>query len=241
MMLDIVQDYLTYRGYTYERLDGSVRGEERYLAVNNFNESDETFIFLLSTRAGGQGLNLMTADTVIFLDNDFNPQNDLQAAARAHRIGQTRPVKVIRLVSKNTVEEIILKRAEDKLKLTQMVIEGGQFSNLQSIGETSDKIADILKFGLEDLLKDSNSAEIEEDFYSLLGGTVNGVWLLEETEIEAKENEDKAAEESMYVFEGHDYSKEPSDKDKSAFDELIAGIFCAALFRPSGATLPGDL
>jgi len=225
MMLDIVQDYLTYRGYTYERLDGSVRGEERYLAVNNFNESDETFIFLLSTRAGGQGLNLMTADTVIFLDNDFNPQNDLQAAARAHRIGQTRPVKVIRLVSKNTVEEIILKRAEDKLKLTQMVIEGGQFSNLQSIGETSDKIADILKFGLEDLLKDSNSAEIEEDFYSLLGGTVNGVWLLEETEIEAKENEDKAAEESMYVFEGHDYSKEPSDKDKSAFDELIAEAY----------------
>lgn len=79
-----------YSGYSYERLDGSVRGEERFLAVKNFSEDEETFIFLLSTRAGGQGLNLAGADTVIFIDSDFNPQNDLQAAARAHRIGQTR-------------------------------------------------------------------------------------------------------------------------------------------------------
>ncbi len=79
-----------YAGYTYERLDGSVRGEERYLAIQNFNADAETFIFLLSTRAGGQGLNLVGADTVLFVDSDFNPQNDLQAAARAHRIGQTR-------------------------------------------------------------------------------------------------------------------------------------------------------
>lgn len=77
-------------GYSYERLDGSVRGEERFIAIKNFSEDEETFIFLLSTRAGGQGLNLAGADTVIFIDSDFNPQNDLQAAARAHRIGQTR-------------------------------------------------------------------------------------------------------------------------------------------------------
>lgn len=77
-------------GYSYERLDGSVRAEERYLAVNNFNNDSGTFVFLLSTRAGGQGLNLTGADTVIFFDSDFNPQNDLQAAARAHRIGQQR-------------------------------------------------------------------------------------------------------------------------------------------------------
>ena len=80
-------------GYTYERLDGSVRGEERFLAVRNFSEDEETFVFLLSTRAGGQGLNLAGADTVIFVDSDFNPQNDLQAAARAHRIGQTRYIQ----------------------------------------------------------------------------------------------------------------------------------------------------
>ncbi len=81
-------------GYSYERLDGSVRGEERFLAIKNFSEDEETFIFLLSTRAGGQGLNLAGADTIIFVDSDFNPQNDLQAAARAHRIGQTRSCDV---------------------------------------------------------------------------------------------------------------------------------------------------
>uniref|UniRef100_A0A1I8JRZ0 Helicase ATP-binding domain-containing protein n=1 Tax=Macrostomum lignano TaxID=282301 RepID=A0A1I8JRZ0_9PLAT len=78
------------QSFTYERLDGSVRGEERFLAVKNFNQTAETFVFLLSTRAGGVGLNLVSADTVIFVDSDFNPQNDLQAAARVHRIGQTR-------------------------------------------------------------------------------------------------------------------------------------------------------
>ena len=67
-----------------------MRGEERFLAVKNFSANEETFIFLLSTRAGGQGLNLAGADTIIFVDSDFNPQNELQAAARAHRLGQTR-------------------------------------------------------------------------------------------------------------------------------------------------------
>ena len=70
-----------------------MRGEERFLAVQNFNKNSETFVFLLSTKAGGQGLNLVGADTVVFIDSDFNPQNDLQAAARAHRIGQTRSVQ----------------------------------------------------------------------------------------------------------------------------------------------------
>lgn len=79
-------------------MDGSVRAEERFVAVQNFNEDETTFAFLLSTKAGGQGLNLTAADTVIFVDSDFNPQNDLQAAARAHRIGQLRYInmKVIR-------------------------------------------------------------------------------------------------------------------------------------------------
>jgi len=76
--------------YPYERLDGSVRAEERYLAISEFNSNADTFVFLLSTKCGGQGLNLTAADTVIFYDSDFNPQNDLQAMARAHRIGQQR-------------------------------------------------------------------------------------------------------------------------------------------------------
>ena len=78
--------------YPYERLDGSVRAEERYLAISEFNNNADTFVFLLSTKAGGQGLNLTAADTVIIYDSDFNPQNDLQAMARAHRIGQQRSI-----------------------------------------------------------------------------------------------------------------------------------------------------
>uniref|UniRef100_A0A6Q2WZ96 Chromodomain helicase DNA binding protein 1-like n=1 Tax=Esox lucius TaxID=8010 RepID=A0A6Q2WZ96_ESOLU len=128
-MLDIVQDYMEYRGYSYERLDGSVRGEERNLAIKNFS-SKHVFVFLLSTKAGGVGMNLTAADTVIFMDTDFNPQNDLQAAARCHRIGQTRPVKVIRLLGRDTVEEIVYAQAVSKLRLTNIVIEEGRFSML---------------------------------------------------------------------------------------------------------------
>uniref|UniRef100_A0AAQ5YQN1 Chromodomain-helicase-DNA-binding protein 1-like n=1 Tax=Amphiprion ocellaris TaxID=80972 RepID=A0AAQ5YQN1_AMPOC len=126
-MLDILQDYMEYRDYSYERLDGSVRGEERNLAVKNFSSKD-IFVFLLSTKAGGVGMNLTAADTVIFVDSDFNPQNDLQAAARCHRIGQNRPVKVIRLLARDTVEEIMYSRAVSKLQLTNTVIEEGRFS-----------------------------------------------------------------------------------------------------------------
>ncbi|KAJ3215196.1 Chromodomain-helicase-DNA-binding protein 1-like [Clydaea vesicula] len=97
-MLDILQDYLTFRRYSYERLDGSVRGEERFLAIKNFQEKkNDTFVFLLSTRAGGVGVNLTEASCVIFFDSDFNPQMDAQAQARAHRIGQLNEVLVIRL------------------------------------------------------------------------------------------------------------------------------------------------
>uniref|UniRef100_A0A673BZX4 Chromodomain helicase DNA binding protein 1-like n=1 Tax=Sphaeramia orbicularis TaxID=375764 RepID=A0A673BZX4_9TELE len=131
-VLDILQDYMEYRGYSYERLDGSVRGEERNLAVKNFSTQD-IFVFLLSTKAGGVGMNLTAADTVIFMDSDFNPQNDLQAAARSHRIGQNRPVKVIRLLARDTVEEIMYSRALSKLDLTNTVIEEGRFSLLDQV------------------------------------------------------------------------------------------------------------
>ncbi|KAK3804046.1 hypothetical protein RRG08_003214 [Elysia crispata] len=225
-MLDVLQDYLTYRGYSYERLDGSVRGEERFLAVQNFNSNDETFAFLLSTRAGGQGLNLTAADTVIFVDSDFNPQNDLQAAARAHRIGQERPVKIIRLIGRNTVEEIILRRADEKLKLTEKVIESGQFStpsmSRQSIlGQDTAQLQDILKFGVDELLAEARADELL-DFESILGASRDGQWVEEKAaEIEEEQKDEDSQIQSMYMFEGTDYSKEPSAADLKAFDELI--------------------
>jgi len=224
-MLDIVQDYLGYREYTYERLDGSVRGEERFLAVNNFNATSDTFIFLLSTRAGGQGLNLMTADTVIFLDNDFNPQNDLQAAARAHRIGQTRPVKIIRLVSKNTVEEIILKRAEQKLKLTNSVVEGGQFSSVKT-DEVPIELNNILKFGLDDLFNQDSDEEKEVNLEKLVGKTSNGCWSsTKESGDDAKQtNVQENEQENMYVYEGQDYSNIASEQDKNTFENFVKTV-----------------
>lgn len=125
-MLDILSDYLQFRGYQYQRLDGTIPAGPRRLAIDQFNAPDSNdFAFLLSTRAGGLGINLMTADTVIIFDSDWNPQADLQAMARAHRIGQTKPVKVYRFVSKDTIEEDILSRAHHKRVLEHIIIQRG--------------------------------------------------------------------------------------------------------------------
>ncbi|KAL9115499.1 MAG: hypothetical protein Q9227_000820 [Pyrenula ochraceoflavens] len=125
-MLDILGEYMDKRGHTYQRLDGTISSSSRRIAIDHFNAPGSTdFCFLLSTRAGGLGINLMTADTVIIFDSDWNPQADLQAMARAHRIGQKRDVNVYRLVSKETVEEEILERARNKLMLEFITIQHG--------------------------------------------------------------------------------------------------------------------
>lgn len=125
-VLDILGDYLRLRGFQFQRLDGTVAAGPRRLAINHFNaEGSQDFCFLLSTRAGGLGINLMTADTVIIFDSDWNPQADLQAMARAHRIGQKKPVMVYRLVSKETIEEEVLERARNKLLLEYLAIQAG--------------------------------------------------------------------------------------------------------------------
>jgi len=125
-MLDILSDYLRLRGYQFQRLDGTIAAGPRRMAIDHFNAPDSNdFCFLLSTRAGGLGINLMTADTVVIFDSDWNPQADLQAMARAHRIGQTKPVSIYRLVSKETVEEEVLERARNKLMLEYITIHRG--------------------------------------------------------------------------------------------------------------------
>lgn len=158
-MLDILGDYMEYRGYSYQRLDGTIPAASRRLAIEHYNAPQSNdFSFILSTRAGGLGINLMTADTVVLFDSDWNPQADLQAMARAHRIGQTRPVSVYRLVSKDTVEEEVIERARNKLLLEWITIQRGvtdkEASDLQSkmarggmVGEpnSTDDISRILK------------------------------------------------------------------------------------------------
>ncbi|ODH44691.1 hypothetical protein ACO22_00849 [Paracoccidioides brasiliensis] len=139
-MLDILADYMDVRGYAYQRLDGTIAAGPRRLSIEHFNAPDSNdFAFLLSTRAGGLGINLMTADTVVLFDSDWNPQADLQAMARAHRIGQTKPVSVYRLVSKDTVEEEVLERARNKLLLEFITIQRG-VTDKEAI-ELKDKMA----------------------------------------------------------------------------------------------------
>uniref|UniRef100_A0A8C2ALZ3 Chromodomain-helicase-DNA-binding protein 1-like n=1 Tax=Cyprinus carpio TaxID=7962 RepID=A0A8C2ALZ3_CYPCA len=255
-MLDILQDYLEYRGYSYERLDGSVRGEERNLAIKNFSSKD-VFIFLLSTKAGGVGMNLTAADTVIFVDSDFNPQNDLQAAARAHRIGQTRPVKVIRLLGRDTVEEIIYSRAVSKLRLTDTVIEEGRFSLLDQAQSAASglQLSEILKFGVDKLLSSEESSIQDVDLRLILGQSRDGRWLTEEehvklNESDEEEDEDMEGQNHMYYFEGKDYSKDPSAEDEKTFELLLekqladledAGKEGRALRNKAGVSLSGPL
>merc|ERR1719192_1624817 len=127
-MLDVLEAFLNYHGYVYMRLDGSTRVEMRQCLMERFNANAKYFVFILSTRSGGVGINLTGADTVIFYDSDWNPTMDAQAQDRCHRIGQTRDVHIYRLVSERTVEENILKKANQKRLLGDIAIEGGNFT-----------------------------------------------------------------------------------------------------------------
>ena len=111
-MIDILEDFMTWKKMSFFRLDGSTSIADRRYMVEEYQRNDKIFAFLLSTRAGGLGINLISADTVIFYDNDWNPTMDEQATDRAHRIGQTKPVTVYRIITRGTVEEKIVKRAQ---------------------------------------------------------------------------------------------------------------------------------
>lgn len=130
--LDLLETYCSdLRGWSVCRIDGSIAQSDRQEQILSFNEPDsETRIFLLSTRAGGQGINLASADTVLLFDSDWNPQQDLQAQDRAHRIGQTRPVIVYRFATKGTVEQMLLEKADSKRRLEKLVIQKGRFRNI---------------------------------------------------------------------------------------------------------------
>lgn len=166
-MLDILGDYFSIKGINFQRLDGTVPSNQRKISIDHFNAPDSNdFVFLLSTRAGGLGINLMTADTVIIFDSDWNPQADLQAMARAHRIGQKNHVMVYRLVSKDTVEEEVLERARKKMILEYAIIslgvtDGNKYDrkNEPSAGELSE----ILKFGAGNMFAAKDNQKKLED------------------------------------------------------------------------------
>uniref|UniRef100_A0A674NIW0 SWI/SNF related BAF chromatin remodeling complex subunit ATPase 4a n=1 Tax=Takifugu rubripes TaxID=31033 RepID=A0A674NIW0_TAKRU len=132
-LMTIMEDYFAYRNFKYLRLDGTTKAEDRGMLLKTFNDpASDYFVFLLSTRAGGLGLNLQSADTVVIFDSDWNPHQDLQAQDRAHRIGQQNEVRVLRLCTVNSVEEKILAAAKYKLNVDQKVIQAGMFDQKSS-------------------------------------------------------------------------------------------------------------
>ncbi|XP_069683396.1 chromodomain-helicase-DNA-binding protein Mi-2 homolog isoform X2 [Periplaneta americana] len=163
-MLDILEDYLEGEGYKYERIDGNITGSVRQEAIDRFNAPGaQQFVFLLSTRAGGLGINLATADTVIIYDSDWNPHNDIQAFSRAHRIGQANKVMIYRFVTRNSVEERVTQVAKRKMMLTHLVVRPGMGGR----GATFSKqeLDDILRFGTEELFKEEEGKEDEAIHY----------------------------------------------------------------------------
>ncbi|KAK9174122.1 SWI/SNF related transcriptional regulator ATpase [Cryptosporidium meleagridis] len=154
-LMDILGDFLDYRGIEHHRLDGTMTIQERKEKMDEFNSPDSNkFVFVLSTRAGGLGLNLQAADTVIIFDSDWNPHQDLQAQSRAHRMGQKNEVRVLRFVSISGVEELVLKRAQKKLEIDHKIIQAGMFNSTQvEEDEREDRLKEL--FGKEEYKSDS--------------------------------------------------------------------------------------
>jgi len=149
-VLDILEDYSVMRGHQYCRIDGSTAHEDRVAAIDEYNrEGSEKFLFLLTTRAGGLGINLTTADIVVLFDSDWNPQADLQAMDRAHRIGQKKQVVVFRFITENAVEEKVLERAAQKLRLDQLVIQQGRAQQAAKAAASKDELLNMIQHGAE--------------------------------------------------------------------------------------------
>jgi len=156
-MLDILEDYLSYKQWNYERIDGKISGVERQIRIDRFNSPNSTrFCFILSTRAGGLGINLATADTVIIYDSDWNPHADLQAMARAHRLGQTNKVMIFRLVNRGTIDERMMQMTKKKMILEHLVV--GRLKT--QAGLNQEELDDILRYGAQELFADSNDEAV---------------------------------------------------------------------------------
>ncbi|KAE8355522.1 SNF2 family N-terminal domain-containing protein, partial [Aspergillus coremiiformis] len=213
-MIDLMEEYLTYRNYKYCRLDGSTKLEDRRDTVADFQQRPEIFVFLLSTRAGGLGINLTAADTVIFYDSDWNPTIDSQAMDRAHRLGQTRQVTVYRLITRGTIEERIRKRALQKEEVQRVVISGGAAGGV-----------------------DFNTRNRESRTKDI------AMWLADDEQAELIEQKEKEALDRGEVFGASKGGKKAAQKRKRdiTLDDMYhegEGNFDDASAKPSGAATP---
>ncbi|CDQ61816.1 unnamed protein product [Oncorhynchus mykiss] len=188
-MLDVLEQFLNYHGHIYLRLDGSTRVEQRQSLMDRFNADRRIFCFILSTRSGGVGVNLTGADTVVFYDSDWNPTMDAQAQDRCHRIGQTRDVHIYRLISERTVEENILKKANQKRMLGDMAIEGGNFTTAFFKQQTIRELFDVNEGEKKEVTPEPSLPQPEEEET----GNKQSTTILEQALCRAEDEEDIVA------------------------------------------------
>ncbi|XP_070162365.1 helicase domino isoform X1 [Polyergus mexicanus] len=227
-MLDVLEAFLNFHGHIYLRLDGTTRVDQRQILMERFNGDKRIFCFILSTRSGGVGVNLTGADTVIFYDSDWNPTMDAQAQDRCHRIGQTRDVHIYRLVSEKTVEENILKKANQKRLLGDLAIEGGNFTtayfksstiqDLFNIDQTENDASMRMAEVLEQNREREKAWSKEPTAGSFQGGISNHTE--EKTAMGVLENALAAAEEDLDVQAART-AKAEAVADLAEFDENI--------------------
>ncbi|KAG2597605.1 hypothetical protein PVAP13_5KG237900 [Panicum virgatum] len=217
-LLDILEDYLMYRGYRYCRIDGNTGGEDRDASIEAFNKlGSEKFVFLLSTRAGGLGINLATADVVVLYDSDWNPQADLQAQDRAHRIGQKKEVQVFRFCTEYTIEEKVIERAYKKLALDALVIQQGRLAEQKSVNK--DDLLQMVRFGAEMVFSSKDSTITDEDIDRIIAKG-------EETTAELDAKMKKFTEDAIKFkmddnAELYDFDDE-KDENKVDFKKLVS-------------------
>ncbi|XP_078325290.1 lymphoid-specific helicase-like isoform X2 [Crassostrea virginica] len=217
-MLDILQDFCWLRKYNFCRLDGSTNIQERQEQMADFNSNPDTFIFLLSTRAGGLGINLTGADTVIIYDSDWNPQCDLQAQDRCHRIGQSKPVVIYRFVTANTIDQRIVERAAAKRKLEKMVIHKGKFKS--GIEQFSDEFKPLSPQELMELLKAKDHENEVKDVENLSEEALNS--LLDRSDLYAKwKDQEEANQAQKQRAKGKKTKKHQKSKDMSSVFSVI--------------------
>jgi SWI/SNF-related matrix-associated actin-dependent regulator of chromatin subfamily A member 5 len=211
-VLDILEDFCLWKGFAYCRIDGNTAHEDRIKAIDEYNApGSPKFIFLLTTRAGGLGINLTTADVCIMYDADYNPQVDLQAEDRAHRIGQTKQVIVYRLVTENSIEEKVLERAQQKLQLDKMVIQ----SHLQHVGaaggvekENASNYLAMIQHGAENIFQSTEAtATADFDVDELLRRSEEKTQELDQKYENAKVEDLLKLDHSAYEWDGQDYRK----------------------------------
>lgn len=221
-LLDILEDYCVFRGYKYCRIDGGTAHEDRIAAIDEYNKpGSEKFIFLLTTRAGGLGINLTTADIVILYDSDWNPQADLQAMDRAHRIGQTKQVVVYRFVTDNAIEEKVLERAAQKLRLDQLVIQQGRAQIAAKAAANKDELLSMIQHGAGKIFETKSAfGELAEKGGELDDDDIDRILNAGESrtkELNAKyeklgiDDLQKFTSESAYEWNGEDFAARKKD------------------------------